>query len=301
MRKGLRIGIDLGGTQVKLGLVDQRGVIVASHALDTDKNPRALASMIGASVRSWRNRPILGTGVGVAGDVDAGRGVVRFSPNLGWKNVALADLFRRAGVPGPVRFDNDANAAAWGAYHAELGACVDDLILLTLGTGVGGGLVLGGRLHRGATGTAGEIGHLVVDPRGPRCGCGNRGCLETYLGAKGLSAWAARADRTAGRRAAPSTPEELARRARSGDAVSLAAWDRAGRALGAALASLVNVLNPDLVMLTGGIARSARLFLPLARREMNARAFRTPARAVRFRVSRRPGVLGLVGAALLVE
>lgn len=301
MKKGLRLGVDLGGTRVKLGLVDEKGRVLESRAVDTVTDPRALARAVWTAARPWLTRGVRGTGVGVAGDVDAPRGVVRLAPNLGWRGVPVARHFRAAGWTGPLRFENDATAAAWGAYHLEVKRDVGTLILITLGTGVGGGLVFNGTLHRGATGSAGEIGHLVVDPRGPRCGCGNRGCLETYLGAVGLSAEAARRDVARGRKNAGVTPLDLARRARRGDPTARAVWDRAGRALGAALADLVNVLNPDAVLFTGGVARAAPLFLPVARRILRATAFPAPARAVRFGVSRRPDALGVVGAALLVE
>lgn len=301
MRRGLRLGVDLGGTRVKLGLVDERGRVRETRTVDTVRDPRSLARAVWAAARPWMVRPLLGTGVGVAGDVDAARGVVRLAPNLGWRNVSVLRCFRAAGWTGSLRFENDATAAAWGAYHVEGVGRGASLILLTLGTGVGGGLVFNGHLHRGATGTAGEIGHIVVDPRGPRCGCGASGCLETYLGAVGLSAEAARRYAARGRKNIDVSPVELARRARRGDSIAHGVWIRAGKALGAALSNLVNVLNPDEVMFTGGVARAAGLFLPEARRVLRSTAFPAPARAVRFRVSRRPDALGLVGAALLVE
>lgn len=301
MRRGLRLGVDLGGTRVKLGLVDERGHVRETRGVDTVRDPRALARAVWAAARPWAIRGVLGTGVGVAGDVDAARGVVRLAPNLGWRHVSVLRHFRAVGWTGPLRFENDATAAAWGAHHAERKGRVESLILITLGTGVGGGLVLNGVLHRGATGSAGEIGHVVVDPRGPRCGCGAAGCLETYLGAVGLSAEAARRYAARGRPNVDVSPVELARRARRGDPIARGVWVRAGKALGAALSNLVNVLNPDVVMFTGGVARAAGLFLPTARRTLRATAFPAPARAVRFQVSRRPESLGLVGAALLVE
>jgi glucokinase len=301
MRKGLRLGVDLGGTRVKLGLVDERGRVLDRRAVDTVADPRALARAVWVAARPWMERGVRGTGVGVAGDVDAARGVVRLAPNLGWRGVSVARHFRAAGWTGPLCFENDATAAAWGAYHMELHRRVGSLVLIALGTGVGGGLVFNGALYRGATGSAGEIGHLVVDPKGPRCGCGGRGCLETYLGAVGLSAEAARRDAARGRKKTDVTPLDLARRARRGDPVARAVWDRAGRALGAALANLVNTLNPEVILFTGGVARAAPLFLPTARRVLRATAFPAPARAACFRVSRHPESLGLVGAALLVE
>jgi hypothetical protein len=176
MRKGLRLGVDLGGTSVKAGLVDERGRLHEKIAVNTVPQPRALVKRLSEAVRPWLNRSVLGTGVGVAGDVDSQKGVVRFSANLGWRRVALAGLFQKFKFPAPIVLDNDANVAAWGGYHLELGARPKSLITLTLGTGVGGGLVLNGELYRGVTGSAGEIGHLVVQEGGDPCACGNRGC-----------------------------------------------------------------------------------------------------------------------------
>lgn len=298
---GLRLGVDLGATLVKMALVDERGVILDRTQVSTLKEPRALVKGLRSAVDPWLTRSIRGTGIGVAGDVDSPKGIVRFSTNMGWKNVKLAGLFRQAKFPGPVVMDNDANAAAWGAYHLELGGRSKNLVVLTLGTGVGGGLVFDGRLYRGATGTAGEVGHMTVVEGGDPCFCGSRGCLETYMGAAGLVRWAQLAYRRRGQKAEALDPRILEERARSGDPVAKEAWQRAARALGTALTSLVNLLNPDTILLTGGVAKGSSLYLPSALRIMKERAFKTPSRAVRVVIARRPADLGVAGAALLIE
>lgn len=301
MKRGWRLGVDLGGTQVKLALVDDRGRVRDLRRVDTDRRPAPLVAALRRAVDPWLDGArLLGTGVGVAGDVDPERGVVRFAPNLRWRNVPLAELFRKHRFPKPLVVDNDANAAAWGARRLEFGGRLKDIVVFTLGTGVGGGLILNGRLYRGASGTAGELGHMVVDPRGDACACGGRGCLEAYLGGAALVAWARRAYRRSGRTVDALTPEILASRAAAGDRVARAAWRRAGEALGVALTTVANVFNPEAVLFAGGVSRSAALFLPAARRAMAARAFRTPVRAVRIAVARRGGDLGVAGAALLV-
>lgn len=301
MMSGLRLGVDLGATLVKMALVDERGVILDRTQISTIKEPRGLVKLIRSAVGHWLARPIRGTGIGVAGDVDPQRGIVRYSANLGWKGVKLAALFGQAKFPGPVVMDNDANAAAWGAYHLELAGRSKNLVVLTLGTGVGGGLVFDGRLYRGATGTAGEAGHMTVVEGGDPCHCGSRGCLEAYVGAAGLVRWARMAYKRKGRKAEAIDPRILEDRARLGDPVAKEAWRRAAQALGTALSNLVNLLNPDTLLLTGGVAKGSALFLPRALRIMKQRAFETPARAVRVVIAKRPADLGVAGSALLVE
>ena len=176
-----------------------------------------------------------------------------------------------------------------------------NLVVLTLGTGVGGGLVLDGKLYRGASGAAGELGHMVVEAGGDPCVCGNRGCLEEYMGGAALVRWARREYEKKQRIPGLLNPRVLEDRARAGDPVARAAWRRAARALGVALANLLNIFNPDTILLTGGIANGAPLFLPQALREMSSRAFETHRRAARIRVVHRGGELGVVGAAFLVE
>jgi hypothetical protein len=177
MRKGLRLGVDLGGTSVKAGLVDERGRLHEKIAVNTVPQPRALVKRLSEAVRPWLNRSLLGTGVGVAGDVDSQKGVVRFSANLGWRRVALAGLFQKFKFPAPIVLDNDANAAAWGGYHLELGARPKSLITLTLGTGVGGGLGLERSVVPGRHGIR----------RGNRAPGGSRGGRPVRLRQPGLS------------------------------------------------------------------------------------------------------------------
>lgn len=301
MRQGLRLGVDLGGTQVKMALVDHRGRLAAQAAVETVKNPRRLVAAMKAAAQVWFHKRLLGTGVGVAGDIDSARGVVRVSPNLGWRNVPLKKMLKSAGFPQPLFIDNDANAAAWGAFHVELKGKSDDLVVLTLGTGVGGGVVLKGHLLHGVTGSAAELGHMNVDPRGLRCSCGNLGCLETFLGKDYLLASARREWARRGRRWPKGmTPFHLAQIARRGDAAAKAVWARAGSALGVGLGNLINIFNPDTILLCGGIAGASGLLLRSAAPGIR-RAFATPRRAARIRVAANTRHLGVVGAALLVE
>lgn len=302
MKKGLRLGIDLGGTSVKLALVDERGRILSRTRVQTSGGPRGLVSGLkGAAASLTRGRKVLGTGVGVAGDVDPEKGIVRFAPNLRWKNIPLKKLMA-SGFPKPLAFDNDATAAAWGAYHLDLKGKSRHFVLLTLGTGVGGGLVLDGRLYRGASGAAGELGHVCVDPSGPRCGCGATGCLESFVGNGYMARWAGQEAKRRGRPFPHDpSPKELNDLARRGNPVARAAWERMGRALGIAVSGFLNTFNPDTVLLAGGVAAAAPLFMPALRREVTVRAFDTHRKAARILASTRNEDLGVVGAALLVQ
>src|SRR3954464_13266417 len=184
---GLTVGIDGGGTKIAGGVVDERGTILntarrESPATDTDAIEVAIEDLV-AELRG--NHEIEAVGVGAAGFVDVRRSTVLFAPNLAWRDEPLRhDLERRIGLPGVI--ENDANAAAWGEFTFGAGEDVQDTLLVTVGTGVGGGMVFNGQLHRGAFGVAAEIGHLRVVPDGRLCGCGNRGCWEQYASGSAL-------------------------------------------------------------------------------------------------------------------
>ena len=184
---GLTVGIDVGGTKIAGGVVDEQGHILAtarreSPATDTDAIEHAIEELV-AELRS--DHEVVAVGVGAAGFVDSKRSTVLFAPNLAWRDEPLrADLEKRIDLP--VVIENDANAAAWGEFTFGAGEDVQDTLLVTVGTGVGGGIVLNGSLHRGAFGVAAEIGHMRVVPDGRICGCGNRGCWEQYASGTAL-------------------------------------------------------------------------------------------------------------------
>lgn len=244
--------------------------------------------------------------LGCAGDIDALRGVVRFSPNHGWRNFPLARMLQ-SGLSMKVLLENDANATAWGAYVIESRRRARSLVCVTLGTGIGGGIVLDGKLWRGESGSAGELGHTNIEPNGRLCSCGNRGCVEAYAGGRSL---ATRAKSLLRQR--PSgiirrliehrrdiTPEILHEAAKRGDSISLAVWREAGEALGIALSSLVNLLNPERIYFAGGISKVSHLLLPMIRRVIRKRAFPGPAESVRLIAVSHAQSLGALGAGLL--
>jgi hypothetical protein len=188
----LGIGIDIGGTNTKLVVVNRAGKLLAHERFRTEasKGPASFIKRLGAVVAGFRKdygRQLVSIGIGAAGDVDPEKGVLRFSPNLAWRSVKLAGpLEKLTGLP--CAMENDANMAAWGAYEIELRRKTEDILTLTLGTGIGSGMILGGKLYHGSTGSAGEAGHLKIVPDGRPCHCGARGCLEAYCGSYAIIA-----------------------------------------------------------------------------------------------------------------
>lgn len=311
----LALGIDMGGTGIKLGLVDQNGKLIRTFRLPTPAhhNPEQIISDIiqqsQALIELARPRKIVGIGVGCAGDIDPVSGSVRVSPNLGWKDVPLKALLKKA-LKLPILVDNDANVAAWAAYVVEAKRKPQNLLCVTVGTGVGGGLVLQGKLYHGATGSAGEIGHMTLIPEGLPCACGNQGCTERYIGAKAMIDEAKHAiesgEKTLLKRMIENDFEKLSpylvqKAARQGDRLALALWEQAGERLGIILASTVNLLNPDWIVFAGGLSRAGELLLDPIRRTIFKRSFQTPAKAVRLVISKLDQDLGMVGAGLLAH
>ncbi len=305
-------GIDVGGTFTKVGIITASGSLLRQAELPTlpRQGPKRFIARLAQVLASWRadGLPYVTAGLAVAGDVDSARGTLRISPNLpGWEGFALRDeLSRRLKMP--VVMDNDANLAVWGAYLTELKDRPANVIGVTLGTGVGGGIIVAGQLYRGATGSAGEIGHARVEIAGELCHCGQRGCLEAYAGSYGIVRQARRlleGDRKAGgilRRLAPDLerlePAQISAAARSGDALSRKVLDATGRYLAIGLANAVMVLNPDAILILGGISRAGRwLFDPIAR-HFKAQPFKTAFGRVKLRIADNPNA-GRIGAALL--
>jgi glucokinase len=210
----------------------------------------------------------------------------------------------------PILVENDANVAAWAAYVVEAKRRIKNLICITVGTGIGGGLVIDGALFRGTTGSAGEIGHTTLYPEGIPCSCGNQGCIERYVGAKALAAQAQRAIES-GEKSLVSklvnhdlskiTPLVIQTAARRKDSMAVRIWAQAGERLGITLASMVNVLNPEWIVFAGGLSRSGHLLLTPLRRTILKRSFPTPGKAVKLVISTLDQDLGIVGAGLLAH
>ena len=273
----LTCGIDIGGTKIAGGVVDEDGTVVEklrveSPATDIEAIEDAVTDLVS---RLASRHDVTAVGVGAAGYVDSARATVMFAPNLAWRDVDLkAELEERVEVP--VVIENDANAAAWGEFRFGAGHDVDDLMLVTLGTGVGGGLVVDGGLYRGGFGVAAEIGHLRLVPGGVRCGCGLRGCLEQYASgsalvrdvrdlAAGQSTGSDSLLERAGGRVEGIDGPMITQAAREGDAFAVERLAALGRWLGQGIASLVAVLDPAVVAIGGGLSEADELLLAPAR------------------------------------
>ena len=307
-------GVDFGGTYIKIGLVDARGRVGPSTTIAARgvSRPPVFIAAVARAVETLarqagtQGKALRGVGVGAPGVIDTARGVVRSCVNVpGWRNIALGPaLSRRLGCRCAV--DNDANLFGLGEWRFGAGRRVPEMVGLTLGTGVGGALILRGQLYRGAIGSAGEIGHMTVEASGPRCACGNHGCLEAFVGTRAILRAARAAMRRRGsalRRLAaaqPLTPRLVAEAARAGDAGAAQVWRDAGRWLGVGIANLVNVLNPQRVVIGGGVANAWSLFYPSLLRAVREGAMPVPARAVRIVRARLGERAGIVGAAALI-
>jgi len=305
-----KLGIDLGGTTAKIGLVDGDKKILKERSVRTSgfPNPRHLIGELAAvSNEMAQGFKVRSVGVGIAGDIDFEKGIVRVSPNLKWKNVPFKRQLERK-VSFPVKVDNDANAAAWGVYKTQTPKNVKHILVLTLGTGIGGGIVIDGKIHRGATGSAGEFGHLTIFPNGLACNCGDRGCLEAYAGGVCLARNVSKAIKGGVRTKLHKiyfenpralSPLDIFKAAQSGDKFANLVWNDVGHVLGMAIANLVYLFNPEMVFLTGGIALAGDLLLKPLKEKMYERAFFTPIHAAKIRIAKNAPQMGMIGAALL--
>lgn len=272
------IGVDLGGQNLRIAMVSPAGIVREGMQVPVgaDRSAAAVARLIGEGIRALAGKEggqPMPVGCGIPGIVDADRGVVHASPNFPpWRDEPIASMIA-AECGCDVRIDNDANLHALGEALRGAGRGHRNTVMLTLGTGIGGGLVFDGRIFHGDAGFAGEVGHIVVEPEGPVCGCGGRGCLELFAAARGFRLLAARlpsAERdallaAAGVDLSELTPEVIARLDDAGDRIARALWQEFGRYLGIGIATLVNVLGVMTFIIGGGIARSWERFHEAAR------------------------------------
>jgi glucokinase len=311
---GLTIGVDVGGTKIAAGVVDEAGKLVATlRRLTPEADAAGVVHTIGDAVAELRGQhEVVAVGIGAAGFIDKARANVLFAPNLAWHDVPLRDEVERL-VQLPTVVENDANAAAWGEFRFGAGADVDDMLLITLGTGVGGGLVIEGSLYRGGFGVAAEIGHLRMVPDGHLCGCGNRGCLEQYASGTALvreatemalanSPRAAGIVELAGGNPAAITGPLLTEAAIAGDGLAVELLGRVGRWLGEGIASLAAVLDPPMVVLGGGVSAAGSLVLGPAlaafRQSLTGRRYRPE---LTLALATLGNTAGLIGAADLAR
>jgi glucokinase len=304
----LACGIDVGGTKIAGGVVDEDGKIleelrVESPATDAEAIEEAIAGLV-TELRS--RHPIETVGVGAAGYVDKARAVVLFAPNVAWRNEDLkGELEKRVELP--VVIENDANAAAWGEFRYGAAHDADDLLLVTVGTGVGGGLVLDGEVYRGANGVGAEIGHMRVVPNGILCGCGKHGCFEQYASgsalvreARALALSGAQIAQGMLRRAGGDltriTGPLITEAAQDGDAGATQQLAELGRWLGEGMASLTEILDPEVIVVGGGVSEAGDLLLEPARKafagQLVGRGFRPIPEIRKAQLGNRAGLIG---------
>jgi glucokinase len=311
---GLTIGVDVGGTKIAGGVVDEAGNILETTRKRTPAtDSRAVAETIGDVVLELKERhQIDGVGIGAAGFVDRARSVVLFAPNLAWRDAPLKDQVEQlVGVPTVV--ENDANAAAWGEFRFGAGSDVEDMLLITVGTGVGGGVIVDGSLYRGGFGIAGEIGHMRLVPGGHLCGCGNRGCLEQYGSGTALvrdarevaragSPQAAGILELAGGKVGAISGQMVTEAATAGDGLAVELLGDVGHWLGEGIASLAAVLDPTMVVLGGGVSEAGALLLdPVVEAFARSLTGRRHRPQLEIRIATLGNKAGLIGAADLVR
>jgi glucokinase len=304
------IGVDVGGTTVKGGIVDMSGEVLDRVELPTEAHA-ATKTAIDVTESAIERAQELGyvpvaVGIGAAGFVDVQSGSVTFSPNLVYDDPNVADAVA-ARVKLPVMVDNDANAAAWGERAVGAAKGANNMAMLILGTGLGSGFVSNGRLVRGFSGAAAEFGHVVIDPTGPRCGCGLRGCSEQFVSGQAIARMgreAAKEDPSSSMIAFAGSADaitgyDVARAAREMDESARGVLRKAGKLLGLVLANVVNIFDPEVIVLGGRVIEAGEPFLGPARDELAQRLTDQRRRPARLQLGALGRNAGIVGAAAL--
>jgi glucokinase len=309
----LAVGVDIGGTKIATGLVSDEGTILDSASEPTPDDATKIPAIVADLVeRLVGDEKAAGIGIGAAGFVGEDRSTVRFAPNIDWREEPLGEHVR-ALVDLPVVVENDANAAAWGEFRFGAGEDTDDLLLVTIGTGIGGGIVHHGQLFRGGFGVAAEIGHMRLVPDGILCGCGQHGCFEQYAsgsalvrdarervanGADDAGPIAALGDGDLSRITGPG----ITRLAQEGDPLAVELLSDVGRWIGEGIAVLATILDPSVIAIGGGVAAAGDLLLTSV---VDAFETHLPARAHRPEAAVRLAALGneagIIGAADLAR
>jgi len=306
------IGIDLGGTNLRTGLVDRNGKIHHRLSIKTENNadPQTISNQIfylideiinvGAGLKPAPPN-IIGVGLGSPGLVDKKGETILFSPNLPlWRNIPIKRMVsERFSVP--CVLENDANAAAWGEKWVGAGKEADSLVMLTLGTGIGGGIIINNKLWRGVNNVAAEIGHMVIQMDGPKCSCGNYGCIEAYASATSM----VRRFKESLKSGVPSslkdageiTAKMINDAAFQGDKASLDIIKETGHYLGVALVNIMHVLNPEVIVLTGGMIGSGDLLMNPIKQVIKEKAFEASAKETKIVFSQLGNDAGIIGAA----
>lgn len=307
------IGIDVGGTKIAAGRVDDDGTLTARARRSTPaQSPDEIAAAIVDLIGELTTPDVTAVGVACAGHIDRAGTTVLFSPNLAWRDEPLKERIAKH-VDLPVFIENDANAAAYGEFVHGAGQALRDMVMITVGTGVGGGIVSGGQLVRGAFGIGGEIGHMVVVPGGRLCGCGNRGCLETYASGTALTRdarelvrsgaqFSARLSTLCSGDADRLTGSMITSAAVEGDTASIDLLAQIGNCMGEAAASMASLLDPEGFVIGGGVADAGDLLIEPMRaafgRSLTGRGYRPVADFIQAQLGNDAGVIGAAALAL---
>ena len=298
------VGIDVGGTNIKVGLINPRGRVVARNNLSTKslvRNKKQLIDVIvGASHDIIKNNAlkpidIMGFGLGLPGLVNTHKGIVLNLTNIpGCKNIPLASIFKKY-FKKPVAIDNDVNLMALAEWQFGAGRGFKNVFCLTLGTGVGGGMILDNQLYRGEGFSAGELGHVPLNENGPACNCGGRACLETYVGNQSLLVKVRRLFNN------PTMAlEAVARLAGQNNRQALRFWEETGAYIGLGLVSVVNLFNPERIVIGGGVANNWIYFLESMKATIEERAMKIPGKMVKLVKAQLGEDAGMIGAKVLV-
>lgn len=310
------IGVDLGGTKVATVLADTCGSILARAELPTEaaRGQDAVINNIFQSVdmvlaeKEVRTDEVLGLGIGSPGPLDAEAGIVLEAPNLGWKDVPIRDILQERYMV-PAYLENDANAAGLAEQRFGAGRGAKYLLYVTVSTGVGGGIILDGSVYHGAHGIAGEIGHIAIDSEGPACNCGSMGCLEAFASGTGLVRRTIEAIKSGAKTKISDmvdgdldkiTAVTIAEAANEGDGFAIEMYKSVGRYLGVGLASIINFMDPDVIVIGGGLTKSADLFFDEMRKTIDERAFKAAAEKVKILQAELGGDVGTLGAVAVV-
>lgn len=309
------IGVDLGGTNLKAGVVGKEGKIL--HRLSTKTNADADSQTISnqileliaeiIKISDLKKTDIIGIGIGSPGLVDKKGETILFSPNLPkWRNIPIKRMIAKRFIV-PCVLENDANAAAWGEKWVGAGKEASSMVMLTLGTGIGGGIIIDNRLWRGANNVAAEIGHMVIQMDGPQCNCGNRGCVEVYASATGMvrrfKELLEGGISSSLKDCNEITAKMINDAASKGDKASLDIIEETGRYLGIAIVNIMHILNPEMFVLAGGMIGSGELLMNPIRQTVSQRAFEASYKDTQIVFSQLGNDAGIIGAAgcLLTE
>ena len=308
------IGVDIGGTNLRAASIDRNGKIVSRKSRSSDAKKGieyVMENLISLLTEIIADENISGIGIGIPGIIDVDKGILTQAPNISEvKDYPIKEkLIHELGSAIDVVTENDANCAALGEWWLGAGKDVNSLIILTLGTGLGGGIILNGKLWRGVNGMAGEIGHMTIDPDGPKCNCGNFGCLESFASAEAIRRMVKEGLRNKNLNTIlrneirhvtiHDIPEIVGKAARIGDKFSYEIWESFGKALGMAIANLTNLLNVEMIIIGGGLSNSWDLFIASALIEARKRGLRAPMEYVEIKKSELGDDAGLLGAGYL--